>query len=207
MSPRPDGEKLARRHRVVALCATAIVLIMVAASFAASPLYSYLCRATNFDGTPRRAARPSQSVGERMIEVRFDANVAPGLPWRFEPVAHTLNVRLGENVLAFFRATNIQDKTVSGTATFNVVPEQTAPYFNKLQCFCFTQQQLEPGQTAEFPVSFFIDPEIANDKDARDTQNITLSYTFYPLAGPKAGAAAAGARAPTGVVGERGPAG
>jgi cytochrome c oxidase assembly protein subunit 11 len=99
----------------------------------------------------------------------------------------SLDVRLGENVLAFYRATNRTDRTVGGTATFNVFPEQTAAYFNKVQCFCFTEQVLQPGQTAEFPVSFFIDPQIVNDRDARGTTHITLSYTFFPLAAPKAG--------------------
>lgn len=177
---------LAQRHRTVGLLATAVVALMLAASYAAVPLYSYLCRVTNFDGTPRRAAAPSQSVIDRSVEVRFDANVAPGLAWRFEPLQHTLKVRLGENVLAFYRATNTSDRVLSGTASFNVFPEQTAAYFNKLQCFCFTEQQLQPGQSAEFPVSFFIDPQILNDKDARDATHITLSYTFHPLPAPKA---------------------
>jgi len=176
--------------RAVALSAAGLVALMLAASFAAVPLYSYLCKTTNFDGTPRRAAAPSRRTLERTIEVRFDANVAPGLAWRFEPVQRTLKVTLGENVLAFYRATNTSDKTLRGIASFNVLPEQSAAYFNKVQCFCFTDQELRPGEVAEFPVSFYIDPQITADKDARDTRNITLSYTFHPLATPKAGVTA-----------------
>ena len=176
--------------RAVALSAAGLVALMLAASFAAVPLYSYLCKTTNFDGTPRRAAAPSRRTLERTIEVRFDANVAPGLAWRFEPVQRTLKVTLGENVLAFYRATNTSDKTLRGIASFNVLPEQSAAYFNKVQCFCFTDQELQPGESAEFPVSFFIDPRIIDDKDARDARVITLSYTFHPLLAPKAGVAA-----------------
>jgi cytochrome c oxidase assembly protein subunit 11 len=181
------GKAPARGQRAVGWSAAGIVALMLGASYAAVPLYSYLCRTTNFDGTPRRAAEASARVVDKIVEVRFDANVAPGLAWRFEPLQRTLDVRLGENVLAFYRAINTSDKPLRGIATFNVLPEQTAAYFNKVQCFCFTDQELQPGQATEFPVSFFIDPRIAEDKDARDTRNITLSYTFHPLA-PKPGA-------------------
>jgi cytochrome c oxidase assembly protein subunit 11 len=179
-----------RGKRTVGLSAAGLVLLMLAASYAAVPLYSYLCRTTNFDGTPRRAAAPSRRTVERTIAVRFDANVAPGLAWRFEPMQRTLHVKLGENVLAFYRATNTSDQTQRGIASFNVLPEQSAAYFNKVQCFCFTDQELRPGEAAEFPVSFYIDPQITEDKDARDTTNITLSYTFHPLVTPKAGVTA-----------------
>jgi cytochrome c oxidase assembly protein subunit 11 len=197
MSGGGGGDVRARRQRAVGLAAAGLVALMIAASYAAVPLYSYLCRTTNFDGTPRRAAEPSRRIVEQSIEVRFDANVAPGLAWRFEPVQRTLNVKLGENVLAFYRATNISHKTQRGIASFNVLPEQSAAYFNKVQCFCFTEQELRPGEVAEFPVSFYIDPQITSDKDARDTRNITLSYTFHPLATPKPGLTAEpGARQP-----------
>ena len=182
----PTG-KLAGRHRVVALAAAGVVLGMLALSFAAVPLYSYLCRVTNFDGTPRRAAAPSTRVLPESLNVRFDANVAPGLAWRFEPVQRTLEVKLGETVLAFFRATNTTGASMRGTATFNVFPEQTAAYVNKLECFCFTEQELGPGQSAEFPVSFYVDPKITEDKDTRDVTHITLSYTFHPLPASKGG--------------------
>jgi cytochrome c oxidase assembly protein subunit 11 len=181
---------LARRKRAVAGAAGGLVALMVAAAYAAVPLYSYLCRATNFDGTPRRADSASSQIVERTIEVRFDANVAPGLAWRFEPERRRITVRLGENVLAFYRAVNTAAEVQRGIASFNVLPEQTAAYFDKVQCFCFTDQELQSGESAEFPVSFFIDPRILDDKDARDTRVITLSYTFHPLPAAKAGIAA-----------------
>jgi cytochrome c oxidase assembly protein subunit 11 len=115
--------------------------------------------------------------------------VAPGLPWRFEPVQTTTKVKIGENALAFYRATNTSDRPVRGMATFNVLPEQVAPFFNKLQCFCFIEQLLQPGESLEMPVSFFVDPQIARDKDAHAVTHVTLSYTFYPVAAPKPGVA------------------
>jgi cytochrome c oxidase assembly protein subunit 11 len=171
------------------LWAASVVVAMVGASFAAVPLYSYLCRVTNFDGTPRRATAPSSVMVDKTVTVRFDANVAPGFAWTFEPLQRTMDARLGENMLAFYRATNTSDRVIKGTATFNVFPEQSAAFFNKVECFCFTEQELQPGQSMEFPVSFFIDPQIEHDKDARATTHITLSYTFYPVAAPKAGLA------------------
>jgi cytochrome c oxidase assembly protein subunit 11 len=189
MKPQSDRNALQRQHRRVALWTTAVALAMVGAAYAASPLYNLLCQVTNFDGTPRRALSPSTTMVDKTISVRFDANVAPGFPWQFEPEQTTVNVRLGENVLAFYRARNLSDHAVKGTATYNVFPEQAAAFFNKVQCFCFTEQVLEPGQSVEFPVSFFVDPQIANDKDARGTTHITLSYTFYPVTPPKPGLA------------------
>jgi cytochrome c oxidase assembly protein subunit 11 len=178
-----------RRHRATAAWCAGLVLFMVAAAYASVPLYRMLCQFTGFDGTPRIASRPSDVVLDKVITVRFDANVAPGLPWRFEPIERTVAVKIGDNVLAFYRATNTSDVAVHGTATFNVFPEQTAPFFNKLECFCFKEQVLEPGQSVEFPVSFFIDPRIVDDKDARGSSHITLSYTFHRVAPAKPGLA------------------
>jgi cytochrome c oxidase assembly protein subunit 11 len=182
MKGQTDSDARGRRHAAVALWCAALVVAMVGAAYAAVPLYRLFCQVTGFDGTPRIAAAPSSRVLDRTVTVRFDANVAPGLPWRFEPVQTTQGVRIGENTLAFYRATNLSDRPVRGTATFNVLPEQAAVFFNKLQCFCFTEQLLNPGETVEMPVSFFIDPQIAADKDARTVNDITLSYTFYPVA-------------------------
>jgi len=188
MQTEPHSSDLHRRHRAIALWCALLVAGMVGAAYAAAPLYRLFCEVTGFDGTPRIASKPSSTVLDRTVVVRFDANVAPGLAWRFEPAEQTATVRIGENALAFYRATNLTDRPLHGTATFNVFPEQAAPFFNKLQCFCFTEQVLEPGQSVEMPVSFFIDPAIVTDKDAGSTSHITLSYTFYAAA-PKPGLA------------------
>lgn len=190
MNEGKSSVPLNRRHRTVAVWCAAVVLAMVGAAYAAVPLYRLFCQTTGFDGTPRIATAPSTTTLERVITVRFDGNVAPGLAWRFEPAVRTLDVKIGENTLAFFRATNTADHPITGTATFNVLPEQAAPFFNKLQCFCFTEQRLEAGQSVDMPVTFFIDPQIVSDKDAHAISNITLSYTFYPVADPKPGLAA-----------------
>ena len=183
MSGTPNTS-LQRRHRAIALWCAVLVGAMVGASYAAVPLYRLFCQVTGYDGTPRRAAQPSDRVVERTVTVRFDGNVAPGLPWRFEPVETTMTVKLGENAVATYRATNTSDRRIVATATYNILPEIAAPYFNKVQCFCFTEQALEPGQTAELALSFFIDPEIVGDKDARAVTHVTVSYTFYPVAAP-----------------------
>jgi cytochrome c oxidase assembly protein subunit 11 len=180
---------LQRRHRAPAAWCAVLVVAMVGAAYAAVPLYRLFCQVTGFDGTPRIAAKAPDTVLEKTITVRFDANVAPGLPWRFEPVETTMTVRIGENALAFYRAVNTSDRPVTGTATYNILPEVAAAYFSKIQCFCFTEQVLEPGKTVEFPVSFFIDPGIVADKDARHVTHVTVSYTFHPLPAPKPGVA------------------
>jgi cytochrome c oxidase assembly protein subunit 11 len=177
------------RHRAVAIWCAVLVAAMVAAAYASVPLYRLFCQVTGFDGTPRIAAAPSSKMLDRTVTIRFDANVAPDLPWRFEPVQRTTQVKIGENALAFYRATNTSDRPVHGMATFNVLPEQAAPFFNKLECFCFKEQLLQPGEALEMPVSFFVDPQIAGDKDAHAVAYITLSYTFYPVAAPKPGVA------------------
>jgi cytochrome c oxidase assembly protein subunit 11 len=177
------------RHRTVAVWCVVLVAAMVGAAYAAVPLYKLFCQVTGFDGTPRVASKASDTVLEKTMTIRFDANVAPGLPWRFEPVQTTAKVKIGENALAFYRVTNTSDRPVRGTATFNVLPEQVAPFFNKLQCFCFTEQLLQPGESLEMPVSFFVDPQITADKDAHAVGYVTLSYTFYPVVAPKPGVA------------------
>jgi cytochrome c oxidase assembly protein subunit 11 len=189
MTQEADRSVSHRRHRATAAWCAALVVAMVGAAYASVPLYRLFCQVTGFDGTPQRAVQPASVVLDRTMTVRFDANVAPGFPWRFEPVQTTLDVKIGETALAFYRATNVSDRAVTGTATFNVFPEQAAVFFNKLECFCFKEQVLEPGQSVEMPVSFFIDPQIVDDKDARGTSHITLSYTFFPVAAPKPGIA------------------
>ncbi len=189
MSQDSANRALQRRHRTLALSCAALVFAMVGAAYAAVPLYRLFCQATGFDGTPRIATKPSTTVLEKTVTIRFDGNVTPGLPWHFEPVQNAMEVKIGETNLAFFRATNTSDQPVRGTAIYNVFPEIAAVYFNKLQCFCFTEQVLQPGETMEFPVSFFVDPQIVNDRDARRVTHITLSYTFNPMPPPKPGLA------------------
>jgi cytochrome c oxidase assembly protein subunit 11 len=176
---------MARRHRAVALVCASVAVAMVGLAYASVPLYRLFCQATGFAGTTQRAERPSAQVLERHVTVRFDANVGPGLSWDFGALQRTADVKIGENVLAFYKVTNRSEKPTVGTATFNVTPEQAGAYFNKIECFCFTEQRLEPGESLEMPVSFFIDPAIMKNPDARGIGDITLSYTFYPVDNPK----------------------
>ncbi len=170
-----------RNHTVFAACAV-LVLAMVGASYAAVPLYYLFCQATGYGGTPNRAAAAPGATGEGVITVAFDTNVDAKLPWVFEPEQRSVEVRLGEQRLVYFRATNTSDKPIIGHATFNVVPDDAARYFSKIQCFCFSEQRLNAGQSVEMPVVFFVAPEIASDRSTRTIRQITLSYTFYPAA-------------------------
>jgi cytochrome c oxidase assembly protein subunit 11 len=170
-----------KSNRLVAGMLVAFVAFMIGLSFAAVPLYRIFCAATGYAGTPQRAASGPGAAYPETVTVRFDANVAPGLPWSFEPVETGLTLHIGENKLAFFRATNKSKETVTGSAVFNVSPDQMGQYFTKVQCFCFTEQTLLPGESVEMPVSFFIDPAILRDSDARTVRDMTLSYTFYKV--------------------------
>lgn len=170
------------RHGRTALLLSGIVVTMIGATFAAVPLYEIFCRATGFAGTPLRADAPSQMSGAKMVTVRFSGTVQSQLPWRFAPETPTLTLKVGENGLMAFRATNLSSQPMVGTATFNVTPEKAAPYFAKTACFCFTEQRLEPGQSVDMPVAFFVDPAIADDPGTRDIHSITLSYTFFRAA-------------------------
>jgi cytochrome c oxidase assembly protein subunit 11 len=180
-------------NRVAAMCAGS-VLLMLGAAYAAVPLYKLYCQVTGFGGTTQRAEKASSTVLDRTIRVRFDSNVSKDLPWRFEPVQRTMDVKLGENALAFYRATNDAKHDVKGTAMFNVSPDVAGVHFNKIECFCFTEQTLEPGQSVDMPVSFYVDPKLASDRDARHLSEITLSYTFFPADTAKPAAAAGEAR-------------
>src|SRR5918912_2902024 len=174
-------DKLVGRSRTIGAICAFVVFGMVAMSYAAVPLYRMFCHATGFGGTPQRADRAPGQVLERKVTVRFDANVGAGLPWDFVPVVTTTEVRIGEPTLAFFRATNRSKQPVKGMATFNITPDQVGAYFDKVQCFCFTEQLLQPGQSIDMPVSFFIDPAFASDPNTSGFDTITLSYTFYPV--------------------------
>ncbi len=172
----------ARRNARLALICVGVSVVMVGAAFAAVPFYRAFCQATGFNGTVRRASAVAEGpVSAKTVVVRFDTNVN-GIDWRFEPMQASQTVHLGENKLAFFRATNLSDKPLTGRALFNVLPESAGPYFSKLECFCFKNQTLAPGQSAEFPVVYTVDHRYAQDRDTRDQAEITLSYTFFPAA-------------------------
>ncbi|MBI1208382.1 MAG: cytochrome c oxidase assembly protein [Azospirillum sp.] len=175
---------LGRKNRVVMAAAFAVVAAMVGLSFASVPLYRIFCQVTGFGGTTQRAAQPAGTVAERMITVRFNADVNSDLPWRFRAVQSSVKVHLGESRLIGYQATNLGKEPVVGTAVFNVQPDKAGLYFNKIQCFCFTEQTLAPGETAELPVYFFVDPALDKDPDLDGADTITLSYTFYRSASP-----------------------
>lgn len=181
---------LASANKRIAAALCVLTAVMVGLSFAAVPLYRMFCQATGYDGTPRRVGAASTRMIDREITVRFDANTSSALDWKFQPAQREMRLKIGENALAFFTAANRSAKPLTGTATFNVTPEIAASYFNKVECFCFTEQRLAPGQMADLPVSFFIDPAIADDPDAKDVGEITLSYTFFKANKPDASAAA-----------------
>lgn len=178
-------KSLSRNNAVFGLC-LALVVGMVGLSYAAVPLYDLFCRATGYGGTPQRADAAPTTISDRVVTVRFDTNTDPALPWSFQPEQRAVKVKVGENRLVFFRAVNNSDRSIVGHATFNVVPDRAGRYFSKIQCFCFTEQRLDPGQSVEMPVSFFIAPEILTDRDGDHIHEITLSYTFYPATNQKA---------------------
>lgn len=163
-----------------ALIMAAIVAFMVGLAFASVPLYRMFCELTGFDGTPARAASAPGAVAGQ-IGVRFDANIHPGLPWRFEPEQQTVRIQPGAQTKIFYRAQNLSARAWTGQAAYNVSPDQVGKYFKKIQCFCFNEQTLKAGQTVDMPVVFFVDPKIKQDPDTRDVDEITLSYTFYPV--------------------------
>jgi len=179
MSKETDPKESGSRHGVRALSLAGLVAGMVGLSFAAVPLYRMFCQATAYDGTPRRAAAAPGQVLDRTIRIRFDGNVDASLPWTFAPVQHTMDVKIGETALAFFKATNKAKTPVTGRAIFNVSPENAGLYFTKIQCFCFNKQTLAAGASVEMPVTFFVDPKIVEDENTKDISEITLSYTFY----------------------------
>ena len=170
-------------NRTVAFGAALVVVCMLGLSFAAVPLYRAFCQVTGFGGTTQQAEAGSDEVLEQKITVRFDSNVAKGMPWSFKPVQRTVDIKIGETALIFYKAKNTSSEPVVGTASFNVTPEVAGSYFSKIECFCFTEQLLAPGQEVEMPVQFFVDPEITRDASTRDIKEITLSYTFYKKEG------------------------
>ena len=170
---RPNNKKTAAIMSV-------IVAAMVGLAFASAPLYRAFCEATGFGGTPLRAERAPGAVAGQ-VSVRFDANTHPGLPWKFEPEQTTVEVKPGAQTQIFYRAENLSSRALTGQAAYNVSPDQAGKYFKKIQCFCFTEQTLKAGQKVDMPVVFFVDPAIKQDPDTKDIDQITLSYTFYPV--------------------------
>ena len=168
----------------VAFSAAAIVCTMLGLSYAAVPFYKAFCKATGFGGTTQRAEKAPDKVTDQFIIVRFDANTSSALPWVFRPRQAEMKVKIGEQNMAYYDARNTGANTNTGTAVFNVSPTSAGAYFDKIQCFCFTKQTLKAGQAEELPVSFFVDPAILDDADAKEIKEITLSYTFYPSSDP-----------------------
>jgi cytochrome c oxidase assembly protein subunit 11 len=178
-APQTPQEQAARRNGKVALICAAAFFGMVGAAYAAVPLYKMFCQATGFDGTVRKAEVKPDKVLDRKVTIRFDANIRE-LPWTFQAVQSSQDVRIGDTGLAFFKVTNPTDKPMTGRALYNVVPEAAGPYFQKLECFCFSSQTIQPHQTVEFPVVYFVDPQYVKDPETVGKNEITLSYTFFP---------------------------
>jgi cytochrome c oxidase assembly protein subunit 11 len=187
-TPQPPTEgRVAnlRRDAVVAAICGLVVVLMVGASYAAVPFYNWFCRATGFNGTTQVAtSAPSGAPLARKITIRFDSNVAPGLPWKFEPEKTEIEIRIGEVVTVYYNVTNQAARTTTGQAAYNVAPLTVGSYFEKINCFCFTEQTMAPGEKRQMPVVFYVDPSIVSDSDNDGLNTITLSYTFYPVRDP-----------------------
>jgi len=192
-----SSNQLARRNRKFAGACVGMFAMMVGAAYAAVPLYDLFCRVTGFGGTPQVAEAASEMVIDRKITIRFDGNVNHDLPWNFKPQQRSVTLKMGETAQLAYLATNTGGEATVGTSTFNVSPPTAGAYFNKLDCFCFTEQALDGGETVEMPVVFFVDPEMDKDPELKSVKEITLSYTFFPVEQPerpvaaKAGAAEA----------------
>ena len=156
-----------------------VVVLMGALSWAAVPFYNWFCKVTGYGGTTNVSETASDVVLDEVIRVRFDANVAENMGWTFRPMQREMKIRIGENAMAFYEAVNNTDEPITGTASYNVAPDIAGYYFNKVECFCFTEQTLKPGERVEMPVSFFVDAELVNDRDAGRIRDLTLSYTFH----------------------------
>lgn len=169
-----DGKKK------TAFQAAGVVVLMGGLAWASVPFYDWFCRVTGFGGTPN-VATAAGDILDQTIKVRFDASKERGMPWEFKPVAHEMEIRIGEEGLAFYEAYNPTDRPIAGSASYNVAPYEAGAFFSKIQCFCFEEQVLMPGERVMMPVSFFVDPGIVTDRDAKHTGHITLSYTFYEI--------------------------
>ncbi|WP_414475051.1 cytochrome c oxidase assembly protein [Microvirga sp. M2] len=177
MAEAPNTQR--KMHRTAFAC-FGVAVGMVGLAYASVPLYDLFCKVTGFDGTPVVRANNASQVVDRTISVRFDANVSPALSWRFAPEKPEVQVKLGETTTVYYKVTNTGDKPATGIATYNVQPDLAGSYFSKLECFCFTEQTLQPGETLESAVVFYVDPRLAQDTDVKDLTSITLSYTYFP---------------------------
>jgi cytochrome c oxidase assembly protein subunit 11 len=175
------SDRLRRRKGLTVVVLTSVIAGMLGLTAAAVPLYRLFCQVTGYGGTTQRAEAAPERQLERTITVRFNADIDPDLPWSFAPEQRQMEVRLGEQSLAFYAATNRSEHPIVGQATYNITPFKAAPYFSKIACFCFDEQTLQPGEAVDMPVSFYVDPAIASDPDTRDVHTITLSYTFFLL--------------------------
>ncbi|MFC0245158.1 cytochrome c oxidase assembly protein [Falsochrobactrum ovis] len=176
--------KQPRSNATIAFSCLAFFVCMIGAAYASVPLYRIFCQVTGYGGTTQRVEQYSDTVLDQTIKVRFDANTAHGLPWDFKPVEREVTVRIGETKLVKYEAINRFDQPTYARASFNVAPGRAGAYFNKVECFCFTDTTLNPGDDMEMPVVFFVDPEFVNDPDLKDVKTITLSYTFFPIDKP-----------------------
>jgi len=175
---------IAAKNRAVAIRMALFALAMLGLAFASVPLYRVFCQVTGFGGTTQKAeAAPGAVAGQ--IGVRFDANIDPALPWKFEPVQETVRIHPGARTTIYYQATNYTARSTTGQAIFNVTPEIAGKYFSKIECFCFTEQTLKPGESVKMPVIFFVDPKLRDDPDTKHIDEITLSYTFYPVENPE----------------------
>ncbi len=166
-----------------------VVVLMGGLSWASVPFYSWFCAVTGFGGVTNTAEVGSDVVLDREVTIRFDASTDPAMPWDFKPAQREMTVKIGQNALAYYEAHNPTDRPIGGQATYNVVPYEAGNFFDKIECFCFTEQVLQPGETVMMPVSFYVDPAMVEDRDAKYVNTITLSYTFYEIPLPDAHAA------------------
>ena len=179
--PAPQTEASKRSDTRIAYSVAGAAFLMLGLSFAAVPLYDMFCRVTGFGGTPRVALEEAANLGERTLTVRFDSNVGAGLNWSFEPEVGSMRLRTGQTATVFYKVTNRSDKETLGIATYNVAPNAFGPWFNKISCFCFTEQTLGPGESMDMPVVFFLDPELEKAETMRRMESVTLSYTFMAV--------------------------
>ena len=170
-----------RRDVIVAASCGAFVAMMVGAAYASVPFYDWFCRTTGFGGTTQVSEKAPDFVLDRTVKVRFDSNVTPGLPWKFKPEQNEITVRIGEVTTVHYKVTNEAARSTLGQASYNVTPPTVGAYFNKINCFCFTEQRFKPGETREMAVVFYVDPALAKDPEHETLKSITLSYTFFPL--------------------------